>query len=484
MERIRRGGRLRRFFRRLAPQNGLTRRWLRNAFFLIVLFLLVLQILFTVMLRFYYYQSVENALESRAQIHHRTIEMSLGVETLAYDTGSREIVAAFSDKDKIELQLVSADGQVLLSSTGFVPEVERIPDFSRAKAAADGIGSWSGHSATGESVMALTMLEKSADGAVIGALRYVVSLAAVDRQILLLSLLLLGFMLLIGFFVSLSGMYFYNAIVPPVAAICATARRIAMGEYDARLEKQYNDEIGELCDTVNFMAGEIAAAEKMKNEFISSVSHELRTPLTAIKGWTETLQNETEDRELTAQGLAVIGKEAQRLTGIVEELLDFSRMESGHVSLRPERVDISAELEEAVFLFRDKAQRAGIHLELVQRRSLPPVRGDGARIKQVFVNLLDNAVKYSRAGDRVRVEAARMSGGVQVVFSDTGVGIAPEHLPLVTRKFYQAEPAAGAGIGLALAVEILRLHGGSLDIDSEPGVGTTVTVWLPTGPTI
>ena len=131
MERVR-DGRLRRFFRRLAPQNGLTRRWLRNAFFLIVLFLLVLQILFTGMLRFYYYQSVESALESRAQIHHRTIEMSGGVEMLAYDTGSREIVAAFSDKDKIELQMVSADGQVLLSSTGFVPEVERIPDFSRA----------------------------------------------------------------------------------------------------------------------------------------------------------------------------------------------------------------------------------------------------------------------------------------------------------------------------------------------------------------
>ena len=448
---------------------------------LIVLFLLVLQLLFTLMLRVYYYQSVENALESRARIYHSTIEMSWGVEALAYDTGSREIVAAFSDKDKIELQIVSADGQVLLSSTGFVPEVERVPDFSRAIASAEGVGSWHGRAATGEAVMALTMLETDTDGTVLGGLRYVVSLALVDRQIFLLSILLFGFMLLIIFFVSLSGMYFINSIVTPVAAISATARRIAMGEYGVRLEKQYNDEIGELCDTVNFMAEEIATAEKMKNEFISSISHELRTPLTAIKGWTETLQNETEDRELTAQGLAVIGKEARRLTGIVEELLDFSRMESGHVSLRPERMNIAAELEEAVFLFRDKAERAGITLELVRRRSLPLMWGDAARIKQVFVNLLDNAVKYSRTGDRVRVEAARVAGGVQVVFSDTGIGIAPEHLPLITQKFYQAEPSAGAGIGLALAVDILRLHGGRLDIDSEPGVGTTVTVWLPIG---
>lgn len=480
MERVR-DGRLRRFFRRMAPQNGLTRRWLRNAFFLIVVFLLVLQLLFTLMMRIYYYQAVENVLESRARLYHRTTEMTWGVGALTYDTVAREIVASFSDKDKIELQVVDADGKVLLSSSGFVPEVERVPDFSRAQTDADGVGVWNGRSATGEAVMALTMLERDDVGQTVGALRYVVSLTAVDRQIFLLSILLFGFMLLIIFFVSLSGMYFINSIVTPVAAISATARRIAMGEYDARLEKRYNDEIGELCDTVNFMAGEIATAEKIKNEFISSVSHELRTPLTAIKGWTETLQNETEDRELTAQGLAVIGKEAQRLTGIVEELLDFSRMESGHVSLRPEWVDLSAELEEAVFLLQDKAARGDVRLELVRRRSLPSVRGDGARLKQVFVNLLDNAVKYSRPGDRVRVEAVKFKGGVQIVISDTGIGIPPEHLARVTEKFYQVQPTAGAGIGLALAAEILRLHGGRLDMDSEPGVGTTVTVWLPIG---
>ena len=164
----------------------------------------------------------------------------------------------------------------------------------------------------------------------------------------------------------------------------------------------------------------------------------------------------------------------------MEELLDFSRMEGGHIHLRSERLDIQAELAEAVFLLQDKADRNGVTLQYVEHPSLPAVSGDSARIKQVFVNLLDNAVKYSRANDRVRVEAAAVSGGVQVVVSDTGVGIPADKLPLVTQKFYQAEPgAAGAGIGLALADEILRSHGGRMDIDSEPGVGTTVTVWLP-----
>ncbi len=479
MERVKQG-RLRQLFSRLAPQNGLTRRWLRNAFFLIVVFLVALQLLFTVMLRFYYYQGAENALESRAQLHQRTMEVYWGADTLLSEEVSREIIANFNDKDKMELQVLDTSGRVLLSSSGFVPSVTRAPDFNRALSSAEGQGVWRGRSDSREPVMALTLLVRDSSGAVSGGLRYIISLTAVDRQIVFLSLTLMGFMLLIIFFVSLSGWYFINSIITPVAAVNKTARRIAMGEYDARLAKSYNDEIGELCDTINFMAGEIAAAERMKNEFISSVSHELRTPLTAIKGWTETLQNELGDRELTARGLEVIGKEARRLTGIVEELLDFSRMESGHMALRRERVDLQAELEEAVFLLRDKARRSGVALEYIQRQDLPPTRGDAARIKQVFVNLLDNAVKYSRSGDRVRVESAVMADGIQVVVSDTGVGIPPEKLPLITQKFYQAQPGEpGAGIGLALADEILRLHGGRMEIDSEPGVGTTVTVWLP-----
>lgn len=476
MERLTEGGG-RPFWRRLMPRNRLTRRWLRHAFIPMVAALLVLQVLFTLMMRFYYYQGVENTLENRARLYHNAL--SLGGADLSGAVG-RDAIQSFRDRDRMELQMVDTEGRIRLSSVGFVPADQRAADYFRALTAPDGVGVWRGRSDSGERVMALTMLETDDSGTPIGGFRYVVSLTAVDRQIALWSLLIFGLLLLIVLFVSLSGLYFVNSIVTPVSAVNTTARRIAMGEYDARLEKRYNDEVGELCDTINFMAGEIATAERMKNEFISSVSHELRTPLTAITGWTETLQNVPEDGELTAQGLAVIGREARRLSGLVEELLDFSRMESGHIHLRRERLDVGAELEEAVFLLQDKAARSGVTLEYVSRQTLPPVMGDAARIKQVFVNLVDNAVKYSRSGDRVRVEAAVVSGGVQAVVSDTGVGIPAEKLPLVTRKFYQAEPgAAGAGIGLAVSDEILRLHGGRLEIDSEPEVGTTVTVWLP-----
>ncbi len=465
---------------RLIPRDGLTRRWFRNAFFLIAMFLLVLLVLFCLMLRYYYYESVESALDSRAALYQRTLELSAG-DNVPWGQRSRELIAYFTDKDKMELQVLDAGGHILLSSTGFVPPgSESTPDFGAAGADSEGRGVWRGHNSAGESVMALTLLEKDDTGTAVGALRYVVSLAPINRQIWLLSLLLFGLILLILVFVLLSGSYFINSIVVPVTDIGRTARRIAMGEYDARLEKKYDDEIGELCDTINFMAGEISAAEQLKNDFISSVSHELRTPLTAIKGWCETLQAVPDDRELAEKGMTVIGNEARRLSGIVEELLDFSRMQGGHMSMHMELLDVLAELEEAVFLYRDKAARAKITLEYVESGYLPPVRGDSRRLKQVFINLLDNAVKYSRPGDRVRVEAAAVPAGVQVVVSDTGIGIDADQLPRIRQKFYQVDSGtAGAGIGLAMVDEIVRLHGGSLDIDSRPGEGTTVTIILP-----
>ena len=479
MERMKRVPRLFGWLR-LLEKNSLTRRWLTRVFAVFVAFLLVLQVLFTLMLRYYYYQSVESALNSRAALYRRTLELSATANEVDWNTGSRELIAYFTDKDKMELQVLDVDGQVLLSSTGFVPSETASPiDFREATHSEDGRGLWRGR-LQGEQVMALTVLQTDADGNVIGALRYVVSLSLVNGQVFWLSLLLFGFILLIIFFVLLSGAYFVKSIVNPVAAVSDTARRIAMGEYAARLDKRYDDEIGKLCDSINFMAEEIGAAEQVKNEFISSISHELRTPLTAIKGWSETLMAAPDDRQLASQGLTVIGKEAIRLSGLVEELLDFSRMESGRITLKTEKLDLSAELEEAVFLFDDRAARAGVRLEYCPCEELPVVLGDADRIKQVLVNILDNAVKYSRPDDRVRVEAAAAPDGVQIVISDSGIGIEEEKLAKVREKFYQADPGnPGSGIGLALADEIMRLHGGKLEIDSEFGVGTVVTVTFP-----
>lgn len=462
-------------------RRGITRRWTTNVLAGIVLLLVLVEIAAIAAVRYYYYQNVENALELRARQAYNTFSLYVSSPTFDFETGAWDFVEAFRDKEKMELQVINADGEAVVSSSGFVPQEQTMPDYELAKTAEDQMGVWHGRTADGESVMAMSVVIRDGQQNVLGSVRYIVSLELVNRQLLIFSVLMLLFGLAIVFFVMLSSTYFVNTIVSPVAEIGRAARRIALGDYDFRIEKKYDDEIGDLCDTINYMAGEISAAEQMKNDFISSVSHELRTPLTAIKGWSETLrEGGAGDAEMTAKGLEVISDEAERLSGIVEELLDFSRMQSGHISMQFTRMDLLAELEEAVVLFRDRAKREGIGLIYVEAAELPPIVGDRDRLKQVFINIIDNAIKYSNPGDRVRVEAADMGAHVQVVISDSGVGIAKADLPNVKNKFYKANRTRpGSGIGLALADEIVRRHKGKLEIESEEGVGTTVTITLP-----
>ena len=285
------------------------------------------------------------------------------------------------------------------------------------------------------------------------------------------------------FFVSLSGVFFIQTIVTPVRKINDTAKLIAEGNYDVRVEStsKDNDEITELADSINTMISEIAVSDKLKNDFISTVSHELRTPLTAIKGWGEMLKElDGEDREISRRGTEVIINEADRLSRLVEELLDFSRMQNGSMTLRLEKIDVLAELDEAVFVFKERSKRDGIEIRYNAPEIPAPMMGDPNRIKQVFVNVLDNAFKYNKQGGLVDVEAIVDSGALTINVSDTGCGIAPEDLPNVKKKFYKANiQVRGSGIGLAVVDEIINLHNGVFEIASEVNVGTTVTIVLP-----
>lgn len=464
----------------LSP-HGITRRWLFNGMGVFLAVLVILEVAFFFAVRAYLYSAVESALSTRAAAQAVLLERYMLTTSFDFEKDAGNFVESFTDKETMELQIVNTDATVVMSSNGFSTADSVYPvDYSAALSDEDGIGLWRGKNQNGESVMALSMLVRQQDGTVAGAMRYVVSLELVNQQVTYFCIIAIVIGLAILFFVVVSGSYFISSIVTPVTELGIAARRIALGDYESRIEKKYNDEIGELCDTINYMAEEISAAEQVKNDFISSVSHELRTPLTAIKGWSETLQQTDDDPELTQKGLEVIAAEAERLSGIVEELLDFSRMQGGRMKLTFDRVDVLAELEEAVFLFRERAKREAIALQYIECPDLPPVMADRDRLKQVFINVIDNAIKYSDPGGKVRIEAAEMREHVQVVISDSGVGIAPEDLPNVKSKFFKADKTRpGSGIGLALADEIVRRHGGWIDIDSEQGVGTTVTVMLP-----
>ncbi len=465
----------------MAVKKTITYRWFVYGFSMIAAALLIAAIGLVALLYNFYYQSVSDVLENRADLYRRSTFFA-DADSETWDRMAPAYVEKFEHKEQMQLQVLSSRGAVLASSNGFIAAGNDLSRDFQAALSADGKGVvHTGRNSTGEHIMSYTQIQTDDAGAAIGALRLVVTLRFVDRQIAMNTLLIGLIVLLILFFTALSSFYFIRSIVHPVEEIGRAARRIAQGNYDYRIEKHSQDEIGQLGDTINYMAGEIQRAEQLKNDFISSVSHELRTPLTAIRGWNETLQQiGPDDPELVQKGMQIIADETDRLSGMVEELLDFSRMQSGKLTLRFDRMDVAAVLEETVLLFRERAEKKGVYLQVVGDGRLPKIEGDADRLRQVFINVLDNAIKYSDAGDTVRVDSAAMDRFVQIVIGDTGSGISEEDLPRVKQKFYKANTTRpGSGIGLAVADEIVAGHGGTLELHSKKDLGTSVIITLP-----
>lgn len=466
--------------KRIEGFGALTKRWLFRSAVLTVAILLVICFVCGFFVRNYYYDTVYNKLRSYSSGIVTNYFNSYTTDA-EFAAGAVDFVSEFSEKSSAEVWVIDKSGKVIVSSSGFGISYPEMPDYYEALDSKDEslFTSWEGKIESGEKIMAVTTLIKDDDSAVRGAVRYITSLDAVDSQLITVYCMIGFVFLIIALIVLISGFIFVSSIVKPIKEINETTKLIAGGNMDARIDHYlYKDEIGELCDSINNMAAEISTADRLKNDFISTVSHELRTPLTAIKGWGETiLQVSDTDPALTQRGMNVIIDEATRLSGIVEELLDFSRIQNGALSLRIEKMDILAELDETVFAFKDRATREGVDL-VYNAPDLPaPMDGDADRIKQVFVNILDNALKYTKQGGKINVTAEVADDKIKITISDTGCGISAEDLPHVKEKFYKTNMTVhGSGIGLAVADEIVKLHKGTLDIDSVLGEGTTVTL--------
>lgn len=470
------------YFDSIFTARGITKRWLRNMFIIVFLVVILLEISLMIIVENYFYEGIRQGILERSQVTASYFG--------TFEDGSRDFLSAaqmfvdeYEYKDKLELQVINTTGQIVVtSSSHFSPSQGQImPDYISALSSENGIGSWKGENINGEYVMCISKMLPSADGGNAGAVRFLVSLESANRQIFILSagIMLLGTFILFSMLVASS--YFINTIINPVREIGNIARQIAEGDFAVRIEKQYDDEIGDLSDIVNRMADDLAHTEKVKNDFISSVSHELRTPLTAIKGWSETIMlGDTSDKKTIQTGMKFIIKESERLSSLVEDLLDFSRIQSGRFSITLEKMDILAELAEAVYLFEPRAKKENKIFIYNEPENLPTILGDMNRLRQVFVNIIDNAVKYTDKGDSITVSAAPGSGEIYVIVEDTGCGISQEDLQSITKKFYKANQTRwGFGIGLAVADEIISMHSGKLLIESQEGVGTRVTIALP-----
>ncbi len=278
----------------------------------------------------------------------------------------------------------------------------------------------------------------------------------------------------------LLGGAYVRYVTATLTELTDLAQRIADGSFGLKTELQCGDELGRLAEEINALSEEAARSGKLQTEFISSVSHELRTPLTAIGGWAETLAYDEAIRGDSRRGVEIIARETGRLSKMVEELLEFTRIQDGRFRLNMERVDLAAEAEDAIFTYSRLMQQESIALHYDGGEETLCVEGDPERLRQVLLNLLDNAVKYGKDGGAVEVSVAAADNWARVTVRDHGPGIPESELPHVKEKFYKGSgKERGSGIGLAVCEEIVTRHGGKLTIENAADGGVLATVLLP-----
>lgn len=472
----------------MKKMSGIRSRWLTHNVSLMVLLVLACAVAGIVALSSYYYSCMRNGLEAQLKTTADFFETYISTSQEEFYGSVYSFTQNYEGKNDLELEFLSSSGEIICSSFGLASGSQ--PETADVTGALDQqkLTSFQGKDPqTGERILAVSIPVMAADGQVAGALRLVTSLRLANRQILLWA----GIIGLIALFVMIlvwgTGMYFIHSIATPVMEITETAKRIASGGYGTQIQAKFaenNDEIGELARTINNLSLQISQTEKMQSEFLSSVSHELRTPLTAISGWGETLMTSDEmDPVETRRGIVTMLKETKRLTSLVEELLEFSRIQDGRFKLNVETSDLRGVFEDTIFMYGSRLRQEGIDLQYeASDEDIPEISCDPERMKQVFLNILDNAAKYGGDGGKIHCDIHVEGQQLAVRIRDYGPGIPEEELPLVKKKFYKgSSKARGSGIGLAVCEEIVSMHGGKLVIaNADDGEGgCEVTIYLP-----
>lgn len=424
--------------------------------------------------------NVENV-RSHASDYAQQFTVLATVKKEDFYISAQNYIESFEYKDKVEIEIIDSNGNSVISSSGFLPDSGDMPDYTAALKAPSKTAYVETVSADGEPLLCGTILLDDWGAGSNGAVRWRVSLKNLNSYCAKLYFISIAVGVVFVSFTAVSGYYFIKSIVRPIKSVSSMAKKIAAGNFDTDIIIKSNNEIGELCDSISYMAGELKSADSIKNDFISSVSHELRTPLTAIRGWGETAKMSVGfDDEIVSKGLNVVLSESDRLSHLVEELLDFSRMQSGRLSLNMCTFGLSEVVSEITDIYTELANQQKITLSFPVPRNDSVILGDRDRIKQVFINIIDNAVKYTQAGGQVLIEQCEEDGVARITVKDTGVGIPEQDIDRVKEKFFKSNKSVrGSGIGLAVADEIVKQHNGLLFLESTEGVGTTVTVALP-----
>ncbi len=462
--------------------GGLQKRLLLNTVGVVFALGLVCVIVVTIVFSAYYYTGMESDMRYRARTTANFFAGYINQNYKEFYQSCIDYANNFEGKNNLELQFIDAKGRLVASSYGSWPGAAPTTSDIYEAISTQTIRPFNGTDPnTGEHIIAVSSPMIYSNGEVIGVLRYVTSTRLLQRQILLIFFSALSILAVILIIVSFTSSYYVRSILIPVNQVTEKAKRIAGGSYGIQLQAESDDEIGELVETINDLSTQISQNEIIQRDFISSLSHELRTPLTAITGWSETLlAYEDLDRE-TRRGMKIISREAKRLTEMVVDLLDFTRLQDDRMTLNIHMTDIRADFEDTVYMYSSRLTQDGIKLEYLDNgQDIPEIPCDPERMQQVFLNILNNAAKHGGEGKRIEASIDHVDDYIVVKIRDFGPGIPEDELPLVKKKFYKgSSKARGTGIGLAVCDEIVAMHDGMLTLENADGGGTLVTVRLP-----
>lgn len=459
-------------------RKSIKTRLVKNFMLVILITVLILETVLLTGVKEYYYKNIEDILSN--QIDFSTDFYSRYFDTFNLEDILIDDIDIFWRYTNAQVQILSLDGEVLMDSLGVVYD-ENIKTNDVINALNMDKGVWIGNVAYDDyPVMSVSKVLVN-KGEQIGIIRFVSSLELTNIIIRRISFLFFLMGIMVIFISVIVSIFLANSIVKPLKEVTKVAEKMADGQFKVRSYVKIDDEIKKLSDTLNYMAEEIIKKEQIKSDFISSVSHELRTPLTAIKGWAITLKDdEFRDDELLMDGLEIIETESDRLSQMVEDLLDFSRFISGRIILQKEEFDIIKTIDMLGKQWSPRAKSNNINFVVDINNEPIYIIGDENRIKQVLINLLDNSFKFTNENGIVRLSAVKEVDQLVLAVEDNGIGIPEEDLPNIVEKFYKGKHSKShSGIGLSICDEIVKLHDGKLTVDSEVDKGTMIKVFLP-----
>ena len=461
--------------------KGLRRRWLRNTILVFFGFGMVCAVVITLIYGLRCYSTEKAELQNRAKLTASFFSGYQAQDNSAYYDALMTYVKSYKDEENSILQLVSTDGTLLEASGDGMAYLTMTAEIGEAMKTGEACTFVGEDPQTGERILAASVPLYTHSGQVLCLFRCVIASQSIDKRILAVGLLCVGAIFLLTAAAFINRIRYIRRIFSPLEQIIEKARMIADGSYGIQIQVDAADEISQLAETINELSLQINQNEKMQSEFISSLSHELRTPLTAITGWSETLLGSDNLSLNTRRGIKIIHEETIRLTEMVLELLDFTRIQDGRMTLNIEPTDIRAVFEDTVYMYGSRLEKDDISLQLQDNDDeIPEMSCDPKRLRQVFLNILDNAAKHGGDGKRIDAAMTSENGDVVVRIRDYGSGIPEDELGLVKKKFYKgSSKARGSGIGLAVCDEIVERHGGQLTLENAEGGGTLVTIWLP-----